>query len=70
MPAIVLSSDCSHYYAKMISNPSLVFKAQLRDGQNIVVEDYLDSYLWLNKNTPDDARVLSWCVRHRPHGTR
>lgn len=46
----------------MVSNPSLVFKAQLRDGQNIVVEDYLDAYLWLNKNTPDDARVLSWYV--------
>ena len=44
----------------MVSNPSLVFKAQLRSGETIVVDDYLDSYHWLNKNTPDDARVLSW----------
>ena len=47
----------------MVSNPSLVFKAQLRSGETILVDDYLESYYWLNKNTPDDARVLSWCVR-------
>ena len=51
---------CSHHFATMVSHPSLVFKAQLRSGETIVVDDYLESYHWLNKNTPDDARVLSW----------
>ena len=44
----------------MVSNPSLVFKAQLRTGETVVIDDYLDSYNWLNKHTPEDARVLSW----------
>jgi dolichyl-diphosphooligosaccharide--protein glycosyltransferase len=44
----------------MVSNPSLVFKANLRNGETVIVDDYLDSYNWLNKNTPEDARVLSW----------
>ncbi len=45
----------------MVSSPSLVYKARLNSGETVLVDDYLDSYHWLNKNTPEDARVLSWC---------
>ena len=43
-----------------MSGPSVVFKAQLQNGDTVLVRDYLDSYEWLNANTPADARVLSW----------
>lgn len=49
-----------HIFAMRIANPSLVFHAQLANGQVVVVDDYLDSYNWLAANTPPDARVLSW----------
>ncbi|GAX74108.1 hypothetical protein CEUSTIGMA_g1557.t1 [Chlamydomonas eustigma] len=49
-----------HMFAKHVSNPSLVFKAQLRSGEVVLVDDYLVAYHWLNANTPEDARVLSW----------
>uniref|UniRef100_A0A7R9VFZ5 dolichyl-diphosphooligosaccharide--protein glycotransferase n=1 Tax=Chlamydomonas euryale TaxID=1486919 RepID=A0A7R9VFZ5_9CHLO len=49
-----------HEFAMRSSQPSLIFKGQLTDGRIIKVTDYLDSYKWLKKNTPKDARVLSW----------
>lgn len=50
----------SHMFAMYTSSPSLVFKSRDSSGQTIKISDYLDSYDWLNKNTPEDARVLSW----------
>merc|ERR1711957_642505 len=29
-------------------------------GQVITVDDYRESYYWLKKNTPEDARILAW----------
>eukprot|EP00122_Pirum_gemmata_P001621 Pgem_evm1s1459 len=52
-------SYCSEM-AVRFSNPTVVFKAQLRSGETIIVDDYLDSYKWLKKNTPEDARVMAW----------
>ena len=34
--------------------------ARPTQGQELLITDYLDSYEWLSKNTPEDARVLSW----------
>ena len=42
------------------SNPTIVFGARLRSGENIIVTDYLDTYNWVKENTPQDARVLAW----------
>jgi len=47
-------------YAQAVSQPSLIFKAKLRDGREVMVNDYLDAYKWLKKNTPKDSRVMSW----------
>lgn len=47
-------------YAEHTSQPSVVYKAQLRSGENIIVTDYIDAYHWLRDNTPVDARVVSW----------
>eukprot|EP00951_Prasinocladus_malaysianus_P001961 scaffold13965_cov48-Prasinocladus_malaysianus.AAC.2 len=47
-------------FAQATSQPSIVFQAQLPNGQRIIVNDYLDTYNWIRENTPEDARVLSW----------
>lgn len=47
-------------YAAHNSQPSIVFKAQLNDGKEAIIRDYLESYEWLKEHTPTDARVLSW----------
>jgi len=50
----------SHMFAEQMSQPSVVFKARLHSGETVMVTDYLDSYDWLKKNTPEDARILAW----------
>ena len=37
-----------------------MFKAQLRSGETIIIDDYREAYWWLRDNTPDDARVMAW----------
>lgn len=47
-------------YAKSLSNPQIVWKAQLRDGTTVTVSDYYDGYKWIDENTPKDSRVMAW----------
>jgi dolichyl-diphosphooligosaccharide--protein glycosyltransferase len=56
-------SEFNHYSQQMswgMSNPSIMFKAQLRNGQSVIIDDYREAYHWLRDNTPQDARVLAW----------
>ncbi|GMI05877.1 hypothetical protein TrLO_g5603 [Triparma laevis f. longispina] len=46
--------------AVALSNPSIMFKAQLRNGQTIIIDDYREAYWWLRDNTPEDSRVMAW----------
>jgi dolichyl-diphosphooligosaccharide--protein glycosyltransferase len=46
--------------SRHLSNPTVVTKARTRDGQIVLVNDYLDAYIWLRDNTPEDARVMAW----------
>jgi dolichyl-diphosphooligosaccharide--protein glycosyltransferase len=46
--------------AKALSHPAIMFKAQTRSGETVLVDDYRESYFWLRDNTPEDARVLAW----------
>lgn len=50
----------SNDFAKQISQPSLMFRARLQNGQDVIVNDYQEAYWWLRDNTPADSRVLSW----------
>ena len=50
----------SHVMATHMSNPSIMYQAQLRDGSTIMVDDYREAYWWLRDNTPEDARVMAW----------
>jgi len=43
-----------------MSNPSLVYKAHLNNGQMVVVNDYMEAYHWLRDKTPKDARIMAW----------
>jgi dolichyl-diphosphooligosaccharide--protein glycosyltransferase len=50
----------SHVMARNMSHPSIMFKANLRNGETIMVDDYREAYWWLRDNTPEDARVMAW----------
>jgi len=52
--------DYSHALAKRMSNPSIMFKGTLKDGSEVLVDDYREAYWWLRDKTPEDSRVLSW----------
>lgn len=43
-----------------MSQPSIMFKAKLHSGQEIIVDDYRAAYWWLRDNTPEDSRVMAW----------
>mmetsp|Transcript_62857 Transcript_62857/g.112081 ORF Transcript_62857/g.112081 Transcript_62857/m.112081 type:complete len:858 (-) Transcript_62857:1195-3768(-) len=48
--------DMSHGMA----SPQIMFQSRGRNGQDFIVDDYLESYNWLKAHTPKDARVLAW----------
>ena len=50
----------SQRMAENMSQPSIMFKARLRDGSEIMVDDYREAYWWLRDNTPEDSRVMAW----------
>ena len=37
-----------------------MFKARLKNGKEIILDDYREAYWWLKKTTPEDARVMAW----------
>jgi hypothetical protein len=41
----------SHAFAQQISQPSLMFRARLNDGREVIVNDYQEAYWWLRDNT-------------------
>merc|ERR1711865_1034920 len=50
----------SHQMAEGMSGPSIMFKAKLRDGREIIVDDYREAYWWLRDKTPEDSRIMAW----------
>ena len=50
----------THELAEQLSQPSIMFKARLNNGKEIMVDDYREAYWWLAKRTPPDARVMAW----------
>merc|ERR1719395_158526 len=50
----------SHSFAQRSSQPQIMFKAQLNNGQQIIVDDYREAYHWLRDRTPKDSRVMAW----------
>jgi dolichyl-diphosphooligosaccharide--protein glycosyltransferase len=50
----------AHQLAGHLSHPTIIQKAQTRDGKTIKIDDYRDAYFWLRDNTPEDARIMAW----------
>jgi len=47
--------------AHTLSNPQVVFERQDQvTGERVVIDDYLQGYRWIEKNTPQDSRVMAW----------
>jgi dolichyl-diphosphooligosaccharide--protein glycosyltransferase len=59
----VMGTDFVSYSQEIswsMSSPSIMYKANLRNGQTIMVDDYREAYWWLRDNTAPDARVMAW----------
>ena len=52
--------DFSWDMGEKLSNPSIIVKAQTRDGRIITIDDYREAYWWLRDNTPEDSRIMAW----------
>ena len=46
--------------AEMLSNPSIIVKANYQDGRVVYLDDFREAYWWLRDHTPEDSRVMSW----------
>lgn len=42
------------------TNPRVVYKVRQRNGKDLLVDDYLKGYQWIDANTPKDSRVMAW----------
>ena len=64
--ALILLTNGPDFYsyctqmAHGMSQPSIMFKATLSNGQPVMVDDYREAYWWLRDNTQEDARVMAW----------
>lgn len=61
IPRAKIFKEMCHQVAKQISHPTIITKGQNRQtGETVLVDDYREAYFWLNKNTPEDARIMAW----------
>ena len=50
----------SHQFAERSSQPQIMYRGQLQNGQFVMVDDYREAYFWLRDHTAKDARVMAW----------
>ena len=58
-PALNFYRYC-YVIGEQMSGPSIMYKAQLQNGEQIIIDDYREAYFWLKEQTPEDARVMAW----------
>jgi len=51
---------CSWVTSQAYSSPSIVLAAWGANGEQIIFDDFRESYYWLKHNTKPDARIMSW----------
>lgn len=51
---------CTWVTSHAYSSPSVVLASRLPDGSQHIIDDYREAYYWLRKNTPEDAKIMSW----------
>jgi dolichyl-diphosphooligosaccharide--protein glycosyltransferase len=57
---VILLSLSTWVTSEAYSSPSIVLSARSGDGGRIIFDDFREAYYWLRKNTPDDAKIMSW----------
>lgn len=53
-------AHCTYVTSNAYSHPSVVLQSHTNDGSRVIMDDFREAYYWLRKNTPEDARVMSW----------
>lgn len=51
---------CTWVTSNAYSSPSVVLASRGADGSQHIIDDYREAYYWLRKNTPEDAKIMSW----------
>lgn len=51
---------CTWVTSNAYSSPSVVLASRGADGTQHIIDDYREAYYWLRKNTPEDAKIMSW----------
>ncbi|PKA54983.1 Dolichyl-diphosphooligosaccharide--protein glycosyltransferase subunit STT3B [Apostasia shenzhenica] len=51
---------CTWVTSEAYSSPSIVLAARGAHGGRVIFDDYREAYFWLRKNTPLDAKIMSW----------
>jgi len=51
---------CTWVTSNAYSSPSVVLASRMPDGSQHIIDDYREAYYWLRKNTPEDAKIMSW----------
>ncbi|XP_040995649.1 dolichyl-diphosphooligosaccharide--protein glycosyltransferase subunit STT3B [Juglans microcarpa x Juglans regia] len=54
------ATHCTWVTSEAYSSPSIVLAARGAHGNRVIFDDYREAYFWLRKNTPPDAKVMSW----------
>uniref|UniRef100_A0A1I8MLD4 Dolichyl-diphosphooligosaccharide--protein glycosyltransferase subunit STT3A n=1 Tax=Musca domestica TaxID=7370 RepID=A0A1I8MLD4_MUSDO len=60
MMLIVYTFHCTWVTSEAYSSPSIVLSARSHDGGRIIFDDFREAYYWLQMNTPENARIMSW----------
>eukprot|EP00401_Gymnodinium_catenatum_P024878 CAMPEP_0117469342 /NCGR_PEP_ID=MMETSP0784-20121206/6639_1 /TAXON_ID=39447 /ORGANISM="" /LENGTH=885 /DNA_ID=CAMNT_0005263373 /DNA_START=120 /DNA_END=2777 /DNA_ORIENTATION=- len=50
----------SNMSAQHMSSPTILKLARGRDGREVIIDDALQGYKWMAKETPKDSRVFAW----------
>eukprot|EP00039_Didymoeca_costata_P024753 m.11347 g.11347 ORF g.11347 m.11347 type:complete len:784 (+) comp4426_c0_seq1:41-2392(+) len=59
LAAMPFYNYCQHL-GEAMSNPSIMYKGTMQNGEVVMVDDYREAYWWLKDNTPQDSRVMAW----------
>jgi len=57
---VLYTLHCTWVTSEAYSSPSIVLAAKQQDGSRLIFYDYREAYRWLNYNTPQDSRIMSW----------
>lgn len=57
---VLFAVHCTWVTSNAYSSPSIVLASYSSSGQRQIIDDFREAYYWLRKNTPEDARVMSW----------